>query len=101
MGAALDDGLGTDAGEASGIGHPFLTITDVGKQFGNFVALERVSLKVFQGEFVSFLGPSGCGKTTLLRAIRGLDPTTVGRNIQAGRDSPDLAPAHSTVVVWF
>ena len=49
MGAALDDGLGTDAGESSGIGHPFLIITDVGKQFGNFVALERVSLKVFPG----------------------------------------------------
>ncbi len=43
-----------------------------------FVALSDVSLKVSDGEFVSFLGPSGCGKTTLLNAIDGLKPVTRG-----------------------
>ena len=101
MGAALDDGLGADAGESSGIGDPFLIIRDVGKQFGNFVALERVSLNIPSGELVSFLGPSGCGKTTLLRAIAGLDPPTVGRIIQAGRDITALPPAERDFGIVF
>jgi len=101
MGAALDHGLGADAGEYSGIGDPFLVIRDIGKQFGNFVALERVSLNIPSGELVSFLGPSGCGKTTLLRAIAGLDPPTVGRIIQAGRDITALPPAERDFGIVF
>ena len=101
MVAALDNGLGTDAGNTTGIGDPFLKIRDVGKQFGSFVALERVSLNVLTGEFVSFLGPSGCGKTTLLRAIAGLDPPTVGRIIQAGRDITALPPAERDFGIVF
>jgi hypothetical protein len=53
MGAALDHGLGADAGTLSGIGDAFLAIRDVGKQFAKFVALERVSLNIASGEFVS------------------------------------------------
>ncbi|MEY4845022.1 MAG: hypothetical protein RL312_1303, partial [Pseudomonadota bacterium] len=101
MGAALDHGLGADAGEFAGIGDAFLAIRDVGKQFGKFVALERVSLNIASGEFVSFLGPSGCGKTTLLRAIAGLDPPTVGRIIQAGRDITALPPAERDFGIVF
>ncbi|MFM7611460.1 MAG: ABC transporter ATP-binding protein, partial [Alphaproteobacteria bacterium] len=101
MGAALDHGLGADAGEFSGISDAFLVIKDVGKQFGNFVALERVSLNIPSGELVSFLGPSGCGKTTLLRAIAGLDPPTVGRIIQAGRDITALPPAERDFGIVF
>jgi iron(III) transport system ATP-binding protein len=64
----------------------FLRIRDLTKRFGNFTALNRISLDVHEGEFVCFLGPSGCGKTTLLRAIAGLDPQTSGHIEQAGRD---------------
>ena len=62
----------------------FLRIRELTKKFGEFTALDRISLDIHEGEFVCFLGPSGCGKTTLLRAIAGLDPQTSGRD-RAGR----------------
>src|SRR5262245_5146449 len=65
---------------------PYLRIRELSKRFGDFTALDRISLDVHEGEFVCFLGPSGCGKTTLLRAIAGLDPQTYGTIEQGGRD---------------
>ncbi|HXL48125.1 MAG TPA: ATP-binding cassette domain-containing protein, partial [Xanthobacteraceae bacterium] len=52
---------------------PVVALNAVGKSFANgVVALERLSLQVWPGEFVSLLGPSGCGKSTALRIIAGL-----------------------------
>ncbi|MFW6212508.1 MAG: ABC transporter ATP-binding protein [Spirochaetota bacterium] len=48
------------------------------KSFGNFLALDDVSLEITKGEFFSLLGPSGCGKTSLLRIIAGFEDPTVG-----------------------
>jgi NitT/TauT family transport system ATP-binding protein len=53
-------------------GKPILAIMDLDVRFGDMVAVERLSLTVRRGEFVSLLGPSGCGKSTLLKAIAGL-----------------------------
>jgi iron(III) transport system ATP-binding protein len=72
---------------------PYLVIKDLWKKFGEFVALEDISLEVMEGEFLCFLGPSGCGKTTLLRAIAGLDLQTSGSVEQAGKDVSNLPPA--------
>ncbi len=80
---------------------PFLQIDRLSKHFGDFVALNEVSLDVFEGEFVCFLGPSGCGKTTLLRAIAGLDIQTSGTVVQAGIDISALPPSERDFGIVF
>ena len=82
-------------------GAPYLVVDQVSKSFGTFQALQRVSLTVDAGEFVSFLGPSGCGKTTLLRAIAGLDPATTGRIVQNGKDITGLPPSERDFGIVF
>jgi spermidine/putrescine transport system ATP-binding protein len=57
----------------------------VTKRFGEFVAVEDLSLDIFEGEFFSLLGPSGCGKTTTLRMIAGFEEPTEG-GISVGGD---------------
>ncbi|AZL86890.1 putative 2-aminoethylphosphonate ABC transporter ATP-binding protein [Aliivibrio salmonicida] len=70
----------------------YLTINNVMKKFGQFTALEQISLSIEKGEFVCFLGPSGCGKTTLLRSIAGLDLPTSGSIFQHGKETTFLPP---------
>jgi iron(III) transport system ATP-binding protein len=89
-------GLAGSAGTA-----PYLSVREVGKQFGTFIALQRVNLDVALGEFVTFLGPSGCGKTTLLRAIAGLDPADRGRILQGGREITHLPPSERDFGIVF
>jgi len=54
-------------------------LENVSRAFGTALAVDRVSLKVEAGEFLTLLGPSGCGKTTTLRMIAGLEQNTTGR----------------------
>ena len=49
------------------------------KRYGDFTALNGVSLDIQEGEFFTLLGPSGCGKTTLLRMIAGFNSIEIGR----------------------
>jgi spermidine/putrescine transport system ATP-binding protein len=53
-------------------------LRDVIKRFGDVLAVDRVSLRIRDGEFFSLLGPSGCGKTTTLRMIAGFEQPTEG-----------------------
>ncbi|RPI34498.1 MAG: ABC transporter ATP-binding protein [Chloroflexota bacterium] len=50
-----------------------ITIKNLTKRFGDVVAVDKVSLTIDPGSFLTLLGPSGCGKTTLLRCISGLE----------------------------
>jgi sulfate transport system ATP-binding protein len=60
------------------------------KQFGDFRALNDVSLDIESGELVALLGPSGCGKTTLLRIIAGLERPTRATSFFSGEDTTDV-----------
>jgi spermidine/putrescine transport system ATP-binding protein len=53
-------------------------LSAVTKRFGEFVAVDDLTLDIYEGEFFSLLGPSGCGKTTTLRMIAGFEEPTKG-----------------------
>ncbi|MEA3117095.1 MAG: sulfate/thiosulfate transport system ATP-binding protein [Paraburkholderia sp.] len=63
-----------------------IIVRNVGKRFGDFVALNGVSLQFARGELAALIGPSGCGKTTLLRVIAGLEAADEGEIVLNGRD---------------
>ena len=61
-------------------------IANVTKTFGNFVALNDISIDIPEQEITALLGPSGCGKTTLLRIIAGLETPDSGKVTHFGED---------------
>ena len=69
-----------------------VVIKDISKFFGDFRALNNVSLEIKKGEFFSLLGPSGCGKTTLLRIIAGFENPDKGELTLDGNDVLSLPP---------
>src|SRR3954466_14669552 len=63
-----------------------ITVESARKCFGDFVALDEVSIEVPDGSLTALLGPSGSGKSTLLRMIAGLEQPDSGRVVIGGSD---------------
>jgi len=80
---------------------PLLRIEAVSKRFGEVLAVNQLSLEVYQGEFFALLGPSGCGKTTLLRLIAGFEQPSSGRILLDGLDLAPVPPHRRPVNMMF
>jgi len=78
-----------------------LQIENVTRRFGDFTAVDGVSLAIEAGEFFTLLGPSGCGKTTLLRMIGGFDLPDGGRIVLDGEDLAGKPPEARPVRTVF
>ncbi len=80
---------------------PLIDIRNVTKRFGDFTAIDEVSLKIYPREFFAILGPSGCGKTTLMRMLGGFDAPTEGSIHLSGEDLAGTSPAQRPVNMMF
>ena len=69
-----------------------IDVNTISKQFGDFNALENVSLEVPEGSLTALLGPSGSGKSTLLRIIAGLETPDTGTVLIDGADVSNVRP---------
>ena len=78
-----------------------LELRNLTRRFGDFVAVDNVSLSIAKGEFFTLLGPSGCGKTTLLRMIAGFDTPDSGQILLDGNDITQLAPEKRPIHTVF
>jgi putrescine transport system ATP-binding protein len=80
---------------------PYIRIERVTKKFGDFVAVDEVSLNIYRGEIFCLLGASGCGKTTLLRMLAGFEEPTAGRISIDGADMAGIPPYQRPVNMMF
>jgi len=87
---------GTDTGRDVAV-----ELAGVTKRFGQFVAVDDLTLDIYEGEFFSLLGPSGCGKTTTLRMIAGFEEPTEGGISVAGDPVRGVPPYRRPVNTVF
>jgi putative spermidine/putrescine transport system ATP-binding protein len=80
---------------------PAVRLTDLHKRYGDFAAVDGVSLDVRKGEFLTFLGSSGSGKTTTLNMIAGFDDPTSGQILLNGGAVTGLPPQKRNIGMVF
>ena len=80
---------------------PFIEFRNVTKRFGDFTAVNNLSLKVYEREFFALLGGSGCGKTTLLRMLGGFETPTEGQILLDGQDLAGVPPFRRPTNMMF
>jgi ABC-type Fe3+/spermidine/putrescine transport system ATPase subunit len=80
---------------------PYIQVDRVSKSFGDFKAVNDVSLKIYKGEIFCLLGASGCGKTTLLRMLGGFETPSSGRIFIDGEDMTGVPPYERPVNMMF
>ncbi|MGA0532474.1 ABC transporter ATP-binding protein [Hansschlegelia sp. KR7-227] len=80
---------------------PLIRFENVVKRFGEFTAVDDISIDIHSREFFSLLGPSGCGKTTLMRMLAGFEEPTSGRITLAGQDLAGTPPYRRPVNMMF
>jgi len=80
---------------------PYIRFENVTKRFGDFTAVNNLSLTIFEREFFALLGASGCGKSTLLRMLAGFEEPTEGRILLDGQDLRGIQPYRRPVNMMF
>ncbi len=78
-----------------------LELRGIRKRYGDFTAVDGVSLKVEKGQFVCLLGPSGCGKTTTLRCVAGLEEPDDGGILIGGKEVTKDPPWQRDIAMMF
>lgn len=80
---------------------PFIEFRNVTKRFGDFVAVDNLSLSIYEREFHALLGGSGCGKTTMMRMLAGFETPTEGQILLDGQDLAGIPPYKRPVNMMF
>ena len=80
---------------------PFIEFRRVTKRFGDFTAVDDLSLAIYEREFFALLGPSGCGKTTLMRMIAGFESQTSGDVLLDGQSLAGIPPYRRPTNMMF
>ncbi|HKH33088.1 MAG TPA: ABC transporter ATP-binding protein, partial [Beijerinckiaceae bacterium] len=80
---------------------PLIRLENLTKRFGATIAVNDLTLDIFEREFFCLLGPSGCGKSTLMRLLAGFEQPTAGRVILAGADLAGVPPYRRPVNMMF
>ena len=80
---------------------PIIQFKNVTKRFGDFTAIDNLTLDIYRKEFFALLGPSGCGKTTLMRMLGGFEKPTEGQIFLDGKDIGPVPPNERPVNMMF